>query len=64
MRHSVGIAQNLDLTLSPGTISRPDVSGNDFRTVAIAALVRTPSTRTSTTAVKIGQRLMRRTVKL
>jgi hypothetical protein len=32
--------------------------------VAIAALVSTPSMRTSTTAVKMGQRLMRRTVKL
>jgi hypothetical protein len=32
--------------------------------VAIAALVRTASMRMSTTAVKIGQRLLRRTVKL
>jgi hypothetical protein len=45
-------------------MSRPDASGNDFRTVAKAALVNTPSAMTSTTAVKIGQRLMRRTVKL
>jgi hypothetical protein len=34
------------------------------RTLAIASLVRPPSARISTTAVKIGQRLMRRTVKL
>jgi hypothetical protein len=50
--------------LSPDTMSRPEVSGNDSRTLAIATLVKPPSTRTSMTAVKIGQRGMRRTVKL
>jgi hypothetical protein len=50
--------------LRPDTIKRPDVSGKDLRTVAIPTLLKLPSASTSTMAVKIGQRGMRRTVKL
>jgi hypothetical protein len=50
--------------LSPGTNKRPEVSGNDFPTVAIPTLLSPASASTSTIAVKIGQRGIRRTVKL